>query len=213
LSPRPFAVRAGFSAVDGEDDSRPDNARDNTHYVYCVQSVHGSSQFGRFGRPGGIYTRPSRLRAAADLAAFLKDLGEEFEPIGSCSSVKATVPHSHGQIFTRKDERRREMQRVETSQVVGERDNIHPAQCANPSTDPTIWTPERCCRQEQGRALQGAGDSSALASTDADGHDADDSAGGDETAREVTEVALARSHRPGSEGADARQVSVGSTRR
>ncbi len=59
---------------------------------------------------------------SCDLAAFLKDLGEESEPLGSRSSVKAAVPHRNRQIFTRKDERRREMQRVETSQVVGERE-------------------------------------------------------------------------------------------
>lgn len=53
---------------------------------------------------------------------FLKDVGEESEPLGPCRSVEAAVPHRHDQIFTRKDERRREMQGVETSQLMGERE-------------------------------------------------------------------------------------------
>jgi hypothetical protein len=56
-----------------------------------------------------------------DLRAFYKGLGES-ESLSPCSGVKAAVPHRHDQIVTRKDERRREMQRIETSQLVGERE-------------------------------------------------------------------------------------------
>jgi hypothetical protein len=73
-------------------------------------------------RRGFSCSRRFSCVGSCDLCAFLKGLGEESESLGSYSSVKAAVPHRHDEIFTRKDERRREMQRVETSQLVGERE-------------------------------------------------------------------------------------------
>lgn len=48
-----------------EDDTPPDNARDNIQYAYCVQSLHGTSQFGRFGRPQEHLHAPSKRPVAA----------------------------------------------------------------------------------------------------------------------------------------------------
>jgi hypothetical protein len=59
-------------------------------------------------------------------ARSLKGLGQEPEALGSRSSVKTAVPHRRPQVFTRKDERCREMQRVRTAQVVDERELDRP---------------------------------------------------------------------------------------